>query len=1300
MIFKILPLEERIVLDGAFHASVNYAPAGGGTVTFDPRVDTGMGADTGTVNYNGAAGYIGTSPSSFSPTSVTYNYSNLPADFTGYNLAGFTGNLTRNADNVPVGEIGAIIINIGDPAEQLAATNGIKEDSTIYWSQNSFWSSPDLTTSVSSTISTPAGPANQGQLGANYSGFISLNYDVNGSLIVTDHVNILPVADGIAGFSMNIGQGIVGTPQAITFGGTKIDTSTDLSNGGLESFTLSLNFTEAVQLNKGVSSNGGLNWTIQFNDLSELSGLTVTASSTNLIQGAIRLQTVDRALGFDDPAIAGGAPLLESTNIIDRYIDFSFRAQQADTPATVGTSGIISTEDFNAAGGYRATTLLSFSDAQGINDIQFSYDRGSVESVSRVNSTLFSVTYTVEPNYAGKSFLSAHVIDNSGNTTDLVIPVYQRAVADGVQLNNLNISANVIQPGQSIGINLDGLQLDTSADVVQGGQESHTLNLTFDSAVNLNMGTSSDGGLTWNVSFLNLSELAGLAFTSSAVGSHSFSANVTSVDRSIYRDLSGEFLYTSPAITSNTLSSSYIVNSPTIFFNGISGLVFIGAQEGYSNGLEINVTDADGIANVSIQNGANYQGGAGVLNANGTAYFAPLVFEPNFSGSDTLTFVATDNLGFTTTATYVIRIAPVADGVQLNSLNVAPSTNPGQPIAINLTGIQLDTSSDLNSGGLESHTLKLVFDAPVSVNLGSSSDGGVTWSIPFLNFSDLAGLAFTSNIAGNHNFTAFVISTDSANSSGANGTLQISSPINSNSLAVNFNINSDASVAGPALTVLEDGSNNAILAINDAEGIANVQVISAPHLAASVSNAGGGNYQISLNANDPNFSGDTVINLRITDIYGNVTNVSRVVSINPVADGFNNLAASNGASALKGQALALNISGVAIDTSNSLAAGGVESHVLKLTFDAAVALNKGSSSDGGVTWLINFSNINELAGLALTSNLVGSHSYNAVITTTDSASVSAGASSNVKVSGALVGAFQIISPNLNPTISLDSCLPAIYIENDLLPTPLEILPNVVDPDSPDGRWDNAQLTVKIGNPEAGDKVSILSLLKVKVSGSNVLYNNVVVGSLAGSTDSALKITFNSNATTQVVEDVARQIVYKSSSDDPSVHIRQGVRDIQYQISDGDGGISNVAHKNLTVYGVNDAPQIAINDADKTLQAAKGQWLNIGAMNIFNVTDADASSNSLYKVSISVCNGLLDIDTTGLNVIFAQDPGTGRASLTFTGTLVDINIALDRIMYKSTVKGTDTLSISVIDLNTNNFLGGIQTDTDALKIKVA
>lgn len=289
---------------------------------------------------------------------------------------------------------------------------------------------------------------------------------------------------------------------------------------------------------------------------------------------------------------------------------------------------------------------------------------------------------------------------------------------------------------------------------------------------------------------------------------------------------------------------------------------------------------------------------------------------------------------------------------------------------------------------------------------------------------------------------------------------------------------------------------------------------------------------------------------------------------------------------------------------------------------------------------------------------------------------------------------------MNPTISLDSRLPAIFIENNFIPTPIDLLPNVFDPDSADGRWDNAELTVKIGNPEAGDKISIVSLFKVTVSGSNVLYNNVVVGSLAGSTDTALKITFNSNATTQVVEDVARQIVYANRTDDPSAGIRQGVRNIQYQISDGDGGISNIAQKNLIVYGVNDAPQIAINDADKVVQAAKGQWLNLGAMNIFNITDKDATSTSLYKVTISVERGLLDIDTTGLNVIFAQDPGTGRASLTFTGTLNDINIALDRIMYKSMSKGTDTLCISVIDLNTNNFLGGIQTDTDALKIKVA
>lgn len=80
-------------------------------------------------------------------------------------------------------------------------------------------------------------------------------------------------------------------------------------------------------------------------------------------------------------------------------------------------------------------------------------------------------------------------------------------------------------------------------------------------------------------------------------------------------------------------------------------------------------------------------------------------------------------------------------------------------------------------------------------------------------------------------------------------------------------------------------------------------------------------------------------------------------------------------------------------------------------------------------------------------------------------------------------------------------MPAIFIENAYIPTPLELNVNVNDPDSADGLWDNAQLTVKIANPEAGDKLSVISLLKVKVSGSSVLYNNVVIGSLSGSTAS-------------------------------------------------------------------------------------------------------------------------------------------------------------------------------------------------------
>lgn len=1288
MFFKILPLEERIVLDGALQNDF-VAVQAGSTVTGNVSADNGNGADTSPSSQIGSYAPVG-GPGSFSISGNNFTY-NAPANFTGWTLASSSFNAT---------DASALFIKVTTEANPTSPLEGLDEGAVFTTVNNPIL--PPIPTGFTRTF--------------NGSEFVYANNDVNFSgsfLMAVDtsqgnrgiHVDVTPSADGIANLSIALGKTnpLYGEFVAINVTGNLIDTSAGLTAGGLETHTLHVEFgtTLGVQLNMGTTTDGGRTWTVDFTDLSQLNGLGFTVGTFGTSFKAY-VTTVDRALGYDDPAVAGGGNLMESSVLRSSDFNSFFSATNPNSrPLYSGFSFIEGGAPITIEG-WRIFDPSGVTSVEVITQPVFGNVTFTLTNVTAAYSDYTMVYTFTDPNFSGTETFVYRVTDGEGNTTDINGFANLSPIADGVQLASIaeNQIGDINQP---VLLNLNGTALDTSTSLTTGGLESHVLTLTFNSAVSLNQGTSLDGGITWKVDFTDFSQLSGLAFVSSATGRVEYTASVRSLDSAI---VNNSLRTSTQAITSNTVSgfsTIFLPNEPPAVVQNTESTF----REDAQNNVIVGVNDDRGpgfIASRQIIVGPQH----GTASISGTAGGdVDIAYRPeaNYSGYDQITIRVTDTGGLFTDAVVKFYTSPVTDGVQLQSLAVVSQAEVGQAIAIDLTGLQSDTSNDLMNGGVENSVLTLAFDSAVQLNRGTSSDGGFTWQVNFVTFADLAGLAFTSTTVGAGSFSAFVTSLDSAIINGSLVT-GIDGPVTSNTLTANYEIlapNAPPVVGNGSIAVAEDGSGSVNITLNDDRGVAGSQIVAGPQNGvASISSTSS---QATINYTPSgNYAGSDSITIRVFDTNGAFTDRVISVAVNPVADGFSGLAASLSAgSAIQGTPIALNFAGTALDASSGLASGGLESHTLQITFDAAVSLNQGSSADGGITWIINFTNLSELAGLAFTSNIAGSHSYSAFITTVDSAQVGASNAVSAPLNSALLtGNFSIQSLNQNPTITLDKNLPAVFIENQYIPALLELGVHVTDVDSPDGNWGGGVLTIKIGNPEAGDKVGILSLLKVRTVGSDVYYNNVVVGSIAGSTDTTLKITFNNKATSQVVEDVAQQVVYiNRSNDDPSLGLRQGSRDIQYQITDGDGGTSQIAHKNLQIWGVNDAPQIAINDADKLVSIARNQILNLGAMNLFTVTDPDeADGGGLYQVTLSVKLGLLDIDTTGLNVVFKQDPGTGRSTLVFTGSLTDINIALDRLIYKSATKGTDTLSISVLDLNSNNFLGGITCDSDALKIKVS
>jgi len=150
----------------------------------------------------------------------------------------------------------------------------------------------------------------------------------------------------------------------------------------------------------------------------------------------------------------------------------------------------------------------------------------------------------------------------------------------------------------------------------------------------------------------------------------------------------------------------------------------------------------------------------------------------------------------------------------------------------------------------------------------------------------------------------------------------------------------------------------------------------------------------------------------------------------------------------------------------------------------------------------------------------------------------------------------------------------------------------------------------------------------------------------------------------------------------------GTDSFTYKANDGSLD-SNTVTVTITVNAVNDAPVItapaaASTNEDTTL-----------AFSTISVNDVDAGSGNV-TVTLNVANGTLTLaSTSGLTV-----SGNGSASVTATGTLADLNAALNGLAYapNANYNGADTLAITAND-NGNTGAGGPLTDAKSVAITV-
>jgi hypothetical protein len=129
--------------------------------------------------------------------------------------------------------------------------------------------------------------------------------------------------------------------------------------------------------------------------------------------------------------------------------------------------------------------------------------------------------------------------------------------------------------------------------------------------------------------------------------------------------------------------------------------------------------------------------------------------------------------------------------------------------------------------------------------------------------------------------------------------------------------------------------------------------------------------------------------------------------------------------------------------------------------------------------------------------------------------------------------------------------------------------------------------------------------------------------------------------------------------------------------------------------VNDAPVNTV-PGDQTTDVDTP--LTFSGARLVSISDADAGTNAV-RVTLTATNGAATLSgTTGLT--FTAGDGTDDAVMTFTGTVADINAALDGLIFEpaASFTGEATLQIATSDQG-HTGSGGAQTDTDLIEITV-
>jgi VCBS repeat-containing protein len=187
------------------------------------------------------------------------------------------------------------------------------------------------------------------------------------------------------------------------------------------------------------------------------------------------------------------------------------------------------------------------------------------------------------------------------------------------------------------------------------------------------------------------------------------------------------------------------------------------------------------------------------------------------------------------------------------------------------------------------------------------------------------------------------------------------------------------------------------------------------------------------------------------------------------------------------------------------------------------------------------------------------------------------------------------------------------------------------------------------------------------------------------------LSLSGSAGVTAYRDALRSVTFRNTSQNPST----SVRTISFTVRDS-ASTSNALTRQVSVAAVNDAPQVL---APATQAATEDTDVVFSAANNNRVAVEDAESTQ-FQVTLTSTGGTLSLSrTTGL--VFSVGDGTRDAAITFIGSGVNVNAALDGLRFHPTANasGSATLTV-VVDDRGNSGSGGTLSNSKSVAITIA